>query len=277
MARQTRANTAVPKDEVAQKTASKKAAAAAAPATADRKVRIQDDLKDKPASKKTKKEGKKPSSEKDVDVSNAGVLPSLTFNGETGTDQVAPTEIINESETKHSPKHRDGKKQPSKSVIKKTKKRKAATDAATSDNEDEEADQSAVAETSLAGQSVAEDDVADDQEDTTEIDFLAGFESGSDDENAGEGDENSSDEEVEAPITKKDLPQPKQGQVAKQSSKGKAKKDVVSISSISFVNLTCADAIVSLPRNSPALSILEEYLTVSTKRRCVHISSNSAK
>lgn len=217
MARQTRSEGAV-KDEVALKKAGKKdatgKATAAATAGKERKVRIQDDKADKPAKK---------SSKKVVKSAAAELVPSLDPNGQTGTEQVAPTEIINEAETKHTPKHRDGKKQPSKSVIKKTKKRKA--DAVASDEENE-ADDSAAAETSLAGQSAAGEDDDEDVE-AGEIDFLAGFESGSDDEDV-DGAENSSDEEDAAPITAKDLPQPTTSKaIVKQASKGKAKKDVV--------------------------------------------------
>lgn len=221
MARTARSQDGV-KDEVALKRSGKKDAAgkatpAATAGSKERKVRMKED---QPAKKSTKKttENKKSAA--------AQLVPSLDPNGQTGTEQVAPTEIINESETKHSPKHRDGKKQPSKSLIKNSNKKRKAEDTA-SDDENEDADEStaAAAETSLAGQSAA----GDDDENDGEIDFLAGFESGSEDEDA-EGAENSSDEEDAVPITAKDLPQPTQAKSAKQASKGKAKKDVVCLS-----------------------------------------------
>lgn len=216
MARGTRSEAAV-KDEVALKKAGKKDATGKV-TSKERKVRIHDAEGQKPA-KKGKKSTEIASKAKKSVADE--LLPSLDPNGETGTEQVAPTEIINESETKHTPKHRDGKKQPSKSVIKKSKKRKADADP---EEGTEEADASAFAETSLAGQSAN----GEDDETNGEIDFLGGFESGSDDENE-DGAENSSDDEDAVPITAKDLPQPTKGKVAKQAAgKGKAKKDAVS-------------------------------------------------
>ena len=129
------------------------------------------------------------------------------------------------SDPKFSPKHKDkARGLPEKSALKKQKKRKAddAEEAETS-----AADESSVqeAETSMAALSTA--DEAEDGEEG-EIDFLAGFESGSDD-----GDEDgadSSDDEGAQAVSTKDLPEPKQsGQKATDIKKkaGKGKKDEV--------------------------------------------------
>lgn len=128
------------------------------------------------------------------------------------------------ADPKFSPKHKDkARGLPEKSALKKQKKRKA------DDEADAGADESTVeeAETSMAALSTS--DEAEDDE-GGEIDFLAGFESGSDD--ADEDGADSSDDETAQSITTKDLPKPKEtGKKATDSKKkaGKAKKDEVGL------------------------------------------------
>lgn len=140
-------------------------------------------------------------------------------NGEEATMLTDDAPVA--ADPKFSPKHKDkARGLPEKSSLKKSKKRKA-------DDEDDAAaaDESAVqeAETSMAALSTS--DEAEDGEDG-EIDFLAGFESGSDD--AEEDGADSSDDEAAELVSRKELPEPKQSGKKGAKKAGKGKKDEVS-------------------------------------------------
>ena len=137
---------------------------------------------------------------------------------------------------KFSPKHKDTTRELPKSVLKKQKKRKADTsvDDTEGDASAAAADDSAAAEISAALDAADISGVEGEVEDDGELDFLAGFASGSDNDDEMDGPD-SSDEEGEGASTKErvsvaELPQAsKTVAVAKAGSKkgGKGKKDEV--------------------------------------------------
>ena len=189
-----------------------------------------------------KVDGSDNSSNRKVRISEDSPAQSVKRRASGGSRRASQvtTEILGEGEVdgekKFSPKHKDKKKQPEKSALKReksgAKKRKASESELDNDDEDEEKEnvsEDAEPETSLADVEVDRVDraqkgakgverEADDEEEQEDeaIDFLNGFKSGSDDED--ENGQDSSDEDE--PVTVKELPEPKQNQIKAQA-KGK--------------------------------------------------------
>lgn len=152
-------------------------------------------------------------------------------NGKTG--QVT-TEVFDEDEVngskKFSPKHKDSKVKPEKSLLKTSngsskgkaasKKRKASDVDEDEDVDTENIDNEPHAESSTS----ASTSKAADNADEGEIDFLAGFESGSDEDDDEDGQDSSDEEQDGQVVTAKELPEPKSSGKAVATKSGKKDK-----------------------------------------------------
>ena len=205
------ANGDTPKDEVALKNqhsedatpkSSKRSASASngvlkvdgEATSSNRKVRI---ATESPAASKLKGSpvrGKRTSSK----MHEAAVATEVF--GEGGKD---------DEESKHEPKHKDDTAKPAKGLLKSNNagKKRKAVDAEIEDDQPEASTSKVTAD-------------ADSTEETGEIDFLAGFESGDEDEDDGQ--DSSDDDEDVAPVTQAELPKLDKGK--EKALKGKTIK-----------------------------------------------------
>ena len=215
----------VPKDELAMKEAGNKTTPSGNGSlkvdgsnisnSSSRKVRISEDSPAQGVKRRSSSSGRRKSRTQDVENGEVEVLGEGEGEGES------------QAEKKFSPKHKDGKRQPEKSALKKDSGRKRKT---ASDLDDEPETSTMAADEGQAAQEEEQENNNDNDNDNAEnaeIDFLAGFESGSE----GEDGEDSSDEEEkeeeaqEEAVSAKELPKPKQG---KGESRPKGKKESVS-------------------------------------------------
>ncbi|CAD6573736.1 MAG: hypothetical protein CYPHOPRED_005210 [Cyphobasidiales sp. Tagirdzhanova-0007] len=212
----------VPKDELAMKEAGNKTTPSGNGSlkvdgsnisnSSSRKVRISEDSPAQGVKRRSSSSGRRKSRTQDVENGEVEVLGEGEGEGES------------QAEKKFSPKHKDGKRQPEKSALKKDSGRKRKT---ASDLDDEPETSTMAADEGQAAQEEEQENNNDNDNDNAEnaeIDFLAGFESGSE----GEDGEDSSDEEEkeeeaqEEAVSAKELPKPKQG---KGESRPKGKKE----------------------------------------------------